>query len=401
MRHILIFEISLEGHHSVYLNKIASAYIDAGYFVSVTILEECCNHPVVSSLSAKYFDKIQFKLISPRKFDYYIRFWGGNLGGEIANWFMLRNKFNEINCTRPVDYIFFPYADYFLYIIGLIGLPCNTIPWSGICMQSTIHHSNYDFLAPIRRNQAFKKSLFHRVLKHPSLKKIFTIDELFFKFICDEFPKINSSIEYLADPADVIGSHTRSSARDVMAIPQNAFVVLVYGSISLRKGLHTLISALHKSKSSVDSHLLIVGKHQDTINSLFLSDEMLALKNAGQLHVLNRFVDDETEQMVFAASDVVWLGYKGHFAMSGVLVLAAKARRVIIATQDGLIGWHTRVKRLGIAVDIDDLLSVKDALEQLSNPEILNFYQSNISSEFVGNTWDKAVKSIMKATLVG
>ena len=115
---------------------------------------------------------------------------------------------------------------------------------------------------------------------------------------------------------------------------------------------------------------------------------------------MNKFVDAESEQMVFAASDVVWLGYRGHFAMSGVLVLAAKARRVIIATRYGLIGWHTRVKRLGITVDVEDISSVKDALIQLADPETLSNYQRKMTAEFAEHTWENAVGRILKATPV-
>ena len=98
-------------------------------------------------------------------------------------------------------------------------------------------------------------------------------------------------------------------------------------------------------------HVLIVGKQQHSVYDLMKSADVSALAYEGRLHVIDRYVDDITEQMVFAAADIVWLGYRSHFAMSGVLVLAAISGKVILASRNGLIGWYTREKRLGLTID--------------------------------------------------
>lgn len=265
-------------------------------------------------------------------------------------------------------------------------------------MQATIHHSKYKFLKSTVRFNVVKKIVFFRMLKCTSLNKLFTIDELLFRFINDEYAALNNHVEYLADPVELKGNHTRVSARKMLDIPEDAVIVLVYGQISARKGIDVLVKALFNPEVARSVHVLIVGKHDELMGGFFESNEVKELYRDRRIHILNGFVDVALEQMAFVAADIVWLGYKNHFSMSGVLVLAAMARKVIIATRDGLIGWHTRDKRLGITVNVEDVSTVKAALIHLSNPLILRCYQMSIKPYFDGHTWGKAIDSILKAT---
>ena len=61
----------------------------------------------------------------------------------------------------------------------------------------------------------------------------------------------------------------------------------------------------------------------------------------------NGFVSPELETQLFSACDAVWLGYHGHYGMSGVLVQAYRFGKPVIATAQGLIGWFARRENLG------------------------------------------------------
>jgi hypothetical protein len=61
----------------------------------------------------------------------------------------------------------------------------------------------------------------------------------------------------------------------------------------------------------------------------------------------------------------VWLGYKGHYGMSGVLVQAYRFNKPVIATADGLIGWFCRDGELGPVVDELSGSAINAALDQL------------------------------------
>lgn len=395
MKHVLIVDLSLNGHHSSYLEHIASAYLDAGYLVTTTIHHECEDYPVIARLKSKYGKSFRTRILTGKDLRSVIRSFGGNLGSEFANWYLFRKKFFEIDSESKVDYVLMPYLDYCMTAIGLLGSPFGFVQWSGICMQASIHHFKYTFLKSTTKFNFIKRLCFLRLLRNSSLDTFFTIDELLFKFAIERGIDPSKRIQYLGDPAEFRGDHTRASARKVLNIPEEAVVILVYGVVSARKGLDVLVNALSHSDIPKSLRLLIVGEHEGSLDHLFKSVEMNILIRDGRVYIIKKFVDDVMQQMAFAATDIVWLGYVNHFSSSGVLVLAAVARKVVIATNDGLIGWHTREKRLGVTVDVQDIVAVRRALMDLSEESTRLKYQRDIDSVFDEHTWNRATQRIL------
>ncbi len=396
--HILIFELILEGHHSVYLEEIAKAYLEKEFLVTITVLEEFENHPKLRKLKDIFDHNLNITVLNKKKSDSIIRFLGGNIGGEFMNWLLFRKKYLEINKNKKIDYIFFPCLDYCFNIIGLIGPPSYQKKWGGICIQTSFHEVEYKFIKPPEKFEIVKKILFRRVLNCKSLEKLFTIDELLIKYTKNKHSSVSDRVEYLADPAELKGDHTCVSARNVLNIPISARVILVYGSISPRKGLDVLVAALSNAGVDKSLHILIVGKQEKSMAAFFETSEINELYKNGRIHIVNDFVNPTIEQMAFSAADIVWLGYHNHYAMSSVLVLAGKAKKVTIATNDGLIGWHTRQKRLGLTVNVKSNFEVRAALNYLSNPIRLKCLQEKIMPSFENNTWEYATKSILNST---
>jgi glycosyltransferase involved in cell wall biosynthesis len=206
-------------------------------------------------------------------------------------------------------------------------------------------------------------------------------------------------LNLLKDPAELIGQHTRESARKHIGIPEDAIVILVFGDINIRKGLDALIEGLVSMDAPRLMHIFIVGQQDNTVKDVFCSESFRHLMNQGCIHVINEFVGSNYQQLAFAAADIVWLGYRNHFSMSGVLVLAARARKVVISSDKGMIGLLTRQERLGITVNIDNVGLVKDALIKLSNRKRLIHYQAAISNHFDDYTWENANTSILASTI--
>ena len=399
VKHILIIELSANGHHSAYLEHIASAYLDLGCRVTITLHHHCERYSVIARLQRRYTDELQLRIITDRDLKSICRAYGGNLGSDLANWFLFRKKFLDINSETKIDSVFIPYVDYCMNAIGVFGSPFGSVPWGGICMQASIHHFRYEFLSSTTKLDLIKRIFFFRLLRNRSLTTLFTIDELLFKFVRERDGGLGKRIQYLADPAELKGNHTCASAREVLDIPKEATVILVYGVINSRKGLDYLVKAFDYSDIPKSMQILIVGKQDGSMDHLFQSKEVVKLIEAGRVLIINEFVDDAMQQMVFAAADIVWLGYENHFAMSGVLVLAAIAGRVVLSTTDGLIGWHTRKKKLGVSVDVQDIIALRKALIALSDKSIRLNYQRGIDPIFSGHTWDNAVNSILSASV--
>jgi glycosyltransferase involved in cell wall biosynthesis len=402
--HFLIIIGGLHGHHANYLEHIAATYLKAGHLVTVSVLESSVQDPVIEHLRTNYGGMFEIISMSDIEFDTAMLEFNPALlrtsFGSVWRDLLVRNLFGKMYRTvdqeRKVDFVFLPYLDYCLFGISLFGSPFGAARWGGIYMQPCFHYSD-QIVAPKPKWNTVRRILFIRLLQNKNLSRILTIDELLHRFIVEQHPKWASCLQYLPDPAELKGDHTCASARKFLNIPENAAVVLVYGSISDRKGLDVLIAALMSFVVPKSLHILIVGKQQDSVYDLMNSAEVRMLENDGRLHVINKYVDEITEQMVFAAADIVWLGYRSHFAMSGLLVLAAISGKVVLGSKNGLVGWYTRQRRLGLSIDASNVESVRDALVELSDHSNRIRYKTGRDRSFEDSTWANAENIILRA----
>lgn len=363
--HVLIIEAALTGHHSGYLERIVAAYIEAGHAVTVTVLQRDAVHPAIGRLESKFSAVFNVVPLDDVRYDAALDSSFGELGRELALRRLFGQAYSAVYQANPVDYVFLPYLDYCLYALGLLGSPFGLTQWGGICMRPSFHYGDYDVIAPKPKLASVKRALFLKLLHSKTLKSVYTIDVLLHRFVAERHSSWTHRLQYVPDPAELKGSHTYESARQAMGIPDGAVVVLVYGVIDERKGLDALVDAISNSDVPKRLHLLVAGRQSAAIQPLMQSTQVSTLTQEGRCHVINGFVDDAVEQMVFAASDIVWLGYRNHYAMSGVLVLAAISGKPVIATQDGLIGWYTATHELGRVVNIKKQPQIIGALQLL------------------------------------
>jgi glycosyltransferase involved in cell wall biosynthesis len=180
---------------------------------------------------------------------------------------------------------------------------------------------------------------------------------------------------------------SRQDARATFGLSDDAFVVLAYGSLESRKGLDALVKAVAQTAAPPDICVLAVGEQDEFTKRLLNGREASALKQANRLIVVDTFVDAQLEAQAITASDVLWLGYRNHFGMSGVMVLAGQAGRPIISCSNGLIAWMTERYRLGIIADISDQHSILNALSTLrGNPHLASAYAQNGRNKFRSHT---------------
>ena len=205
-------------------------------------------------------------------------------------------------------------------------------------------------------------------------------------------------LHYLPDPAIFNGNISKDAARQAIKIPQDAVLVLVYGAISLRKGIDALLNTVATREALSNVHILVAGKQEPEIESLLKSYKVKPLLMAGRLHQMNKFISDEEELLVFRASDSVWLGYREHYTMSGVIVQAGRMGLPVIACKEGVTGWLTKENKLGIVIDslngIDIFESVKELM--INNPNFVN-YGKSAKRYFANHTVSQFVKTIFDA----
>jgi len=394
---VLILEVVLSGHHSVWLDKIAKIFLRNKYRVTIAILKDFENNTIFSDLKSEFSES--FDLVSYAHPQFVklpmLSYW--------QNDFKLRKSFGNIykkvNNSRKIDYVFLPYLDYCINSIAILGSPFGITKFGGISHHLDIGHLTSVEFPPARSKvYLLKQYLYIKLLESKKVNCILTQDELLHNFIYKQYPAIRKKLLYIPDPVDLpTTNYTKASIRMDLSIPKSAIVVLVYGSISDRKGLDVLVNALLK-KSLSKVHVLLVGKQQESIDKITKSKEFNNLLQDKRMHIINEFVGIELQYQVFLAADIVWLGYRNFYASSGVLSLAANTNNLILGTRDGLIGWYTKEKKLGEVFNVNDINSVTSAINKLSTHKNIELYKQEAEFDYFDKfNWDNARLVILKS----
>jgi glycosyltransferase involved in cell wall biosynthesis len=227
--------------------------------------------------------------------------------------------------------------------LPFLGSPFGTTPWIGITMRSTFHHHKVGIKGPDRPLvNAVKALLFRRAIRSGGLRTLLTIDPTLPEWSARHASKRSATVAYVADPFPDERAENPVLARERLGLDPAQRYLLVYGSITERKGIYELVHALTRLEHAPT---LIVAGEQDAGTRHFMRNHVRSLTSVPL--VLDAFISTDIERDLFSACDAVWLGYKGHYGMSGVLVQAYRFGKPVIATPDGLIGWFSRRCELG------------------------------------------------------
>jgi glycosyltransferase involved in cell wall biosynthesis len=366
---VLVFEPHANGHHGPYLQWMATGLVERGFKVTVVTLPESLAHPSMLTLegASQAHGRANLRLIGAD--DLSSRFVGqGSSAGlavrELAYWRLFRAWYRTYAETVRPNVVFLPYLDYCLYAIGLIGSPFGGRPWVGVAMRPSFHYRQMGVIAPRTSLAALKKALFFRLLRNWSLRCLLTIDEPLCQYLVAR-PALAAKVAFLPEPAEFTDLPDRNEAKHRLDVPVDRKLVLVYGAVTARKGVRELLRALANPSFPPSVDVLLAGTISPEIHQALADPTIAPLVDQGRVRLLDRFIETREEPLLFSAADIVWLGYRGHYTASGVLVQAANAGRPVIACDEGIIGWQTRRHGLGEAVKAEDPAAVCTAIDNL------------------------------------
>ncbi|TDY25400.1 glycosyltransferase involved in cell wall biosynthesis [Paraburkholderia sp. BL6665CI2N2] len=338
--YVLIVEPNLTGHRWRYAEWIMQACADAGY--PCMLVTECANedHRLARQITAANRPDQQIAFVDPEERP-------RNRLPDPNEYWRFHRYFKRVHTIitrmQSIRLVVVPYVDYFFYSLPFLGSPFGKTPWIGITMRSTFHHHKVGIKAPDRPVvNAIKALLFKRAIRTTGLRTLLTIDPTLPEWSARSPSKHSAAIAYVADPFPDEHAENPVLARERLGLDPEQRYLLVYGAITERKGIYELVHALTRLEHAPT---LIVAGEQDAGTRHFMRNHVRSLNPAPL--VLDAFISNDMERDLFSACDAVWLGYKGHYGMSGVLVQAYRFGKPVIATEDGLIGWFSRRCELG------------------------------------------------------
>lgn len=364
MNRLLIIEPQLSGHHFRYLDWIASAACEGGWQVIIATNHSFRDNATLADLQARHTDRLSI---------YFDDFSGAKNGSGLLDliqretyyWQKLQAIFQKINAQATIDHVLLPFADICLYALALQPRPFGKCPWSAIAMRPAFHC----YEMGLSDNKPglltrLKEQLFFRLANSHAVGKLCVIDPCLAEYVTARQP--NSRVLYLQDPTDVnVPAVSREQARSTLELDTTRRVVLLYGAVDWRKGVRELLEAQVSLPLEQQPTVIVAGRQALEIRDWLADEAWQQAIQQGRLKLLDRFINEEEENLLFCACDAVWLGYRGHLGSSGVLWQALAFERPVIGCDEGLIGWFTRTNALGVSVRISDKEAVADALRNL------------------------------------
>ena len=359
--HILIFEPRIKGHHLKWLRYITEDFIAAGFKLTLAVDRRREYRKLIYNELSYLMDKIT--ILSIYNEDGKLR--KGNKIKALADCFsesgaqkVFVNNLDDIisHCLRLASVGIFPPK----ILQGQV---------SGVYFRPRF------ILNPVWPPGNFIKTIgFTRLFKKRWFENIYLMDEHLLSKIQDQSK--DRPFHFLPDPWSGDFSHSKDQAREILKIPLDKFVFLNYGIGDKRKGLHLVIHAMLEAYD--ESRLFLLCAGQISKNS-GIRNGLEKLETSGRAKVMNRYVSDVEEALCFCAADAVLLPYINHFGSSGVLSLAAGAGKMVVASDDGLVGRRVLEHRLGLLFSSGNTKALKNSLSQamsLSQSERDRFHSS-------------------------
>lgn len=327
--HILIFEPRVEGHHLSWLHYITEDLLSTGFKLTLAVDDR----PKAKKYIKEEFSALTQKVGIIPVFDKAGKFRGGSKLKTIAA------------CLKESGA-----QDVFLPNLDEIASDCLRFAALGIYPPdilkgrlSGVYHRPRSLANPTWPLSNLIKTIgFRRLSRNSWFRNIWLVDEYLVKTLKNQYAGL--IFRFMPDPGCGDFSHRKKDARKALGIPLDKFVFLNYGIPARRKGLHLAVRAMLDVPPESRLFLLCAGRIKRDPEVL---KGLEKLGEHGLAHVMDRYISDLEEKLCFCASDVVLLPYIKHFGSSAILSRATAAGKMVIASDEGLIGKRVRNNNLG------------------------------------------------------
>ena len=275
---------------------------------------------------------------------------------------IIEERFISDYCTKNgIGSVLLLYLDYFQIALGLrtFFYGRNKIIFSGVLFAS--------FFYQRRIIKRISKWLQLRIsLMNSELKNIFILND--YELVLNLNSKFRTSIfNYLPDPIVPI-ENKDFYFRKENNFDKDDFLFVSLGSVTRRKNVHNIIKALELFPDSYlkNTRFLICGSFDD----LEYKQEILSLisnRIKKNVIIIDKFLEKKEFHSIIADSNCVCTAYIDFFGSSGIVGNAANFKKLVLASDNGTIGYIVKKFKLGVTVDVTSFLSISNGMQKIIN----------------------------------
>ncbi len=340
--HLLIFDPHDRGHYLT--------------FVRYMVESDICVDRVTVALHQRIADSEAFRIqLQPylRNVEVSAAIGPGNYGNAGM---LFQDLCSTINRHKP-DHVWIPSGDIFSQWSCISRMLFSGLSRRGIEIECGLIGP---FHRPPRRWRGHaRQALEKAVLYNGPWTKFHLIDSTAYAWI----RRRKKRFGMIPDPIGDYSPLTKLAARKILGIPDDGYYFGAVGIHSIpRKGTGLLVEAFSKAKLPSNSRLLLAGPVGVDLQQRLDSD-YAALVQAGRIHTLDHYLEEDELMASLAASDVVCTPYKDHYGSSGIVLRAAQAGRPVLAPNYGWFAEMVPAFELGTTDDILKLDALIAALE--------------------------------------
>ena len=290
---------------------------------------------------------------------------------QISYWRYLRNLFNPWRLA--IDVVYCVNFDDFDKACALLGSPFGPVPVHGMLMHPRFHHARVGVNGPKSRSDSLYTLMFRKLLGDDKIATVFAIDETLAGYARTHCGALANKVHYVPDPVVLqVPTDSEEAARRRLGIPDDAFIVLLFGALSARKGLETAIEACLRLSADTPIHLVVAGSPDASAEAILGNASANQLRVAGRMTELLAYVDEATERDLYDIADLVWVAYENFWSMSGVMLTAHAFGKPVLGNDIGLVGAFLRKHRCGLLIQGSSLVQTEQQLRwAMQNPDSL------------------------------
>lgn len=401
-RRLVILEPDVEGHPREWLRHLIGFTAGAGaggrYVVWLVVASEV-HDDLSAELATQSTDRVRLVALTPLEKRLCTHRWLAVSG--FARWWTMRRYLRAFDAEAghflSIDHVSLPLA---------LGLKAAGRRVGGILFRPSVHYPALGSRRLRTREwvrDARKALLYRLMLLNDAVRVVLTLDPYFPQYAAQRYVH-GAKLRAIPDPVHPAVNGTAADARLADGLPSDRTVFLLFGYLTERKGVLSLLQALRRLPADVASRVAVIlaGKVEPDIGPAVAAycREIQSEQPQLWLHVEDRRVSSGELDMLVRRCDVVLAPYQRFVGSSGVLLWAARQGKPVLTQDFGLLGRLVKDYRLGIGTDCCNPERLAEVIGEIVGAGADTFIDRKTAHEFAaGRTPERFAEMVFGSLL--